>query len=59
MVGNFELEFGLLERPMEASGPSGLVVEGVVVVQLEVVEADGVVDVAQAPAHLWPVLLKL
>ena len=52
MVWNFELEFGLLERPVEAPGPAGLVVEGVVVVELEVVETDRVVDVAQTPADL-------
>ncbi len=52
MIGDFQLKLWLQERPVEASGPAWLVVEGVVVVQLEVVEADRVVDVAQAPAHL-------
>ena len=52
MVGHFQLKLGLQEGPVEASGPAWLVVEGVVVVQLEVVQTDGVVDVAQPPAHL-------
>ncbi len=37
---------------MEASGPSRLVVEGVVVVELEVVQTNWIVDVAQSPSNL-------
>ena len=52
MVGHFQLKLGLQEGPLEASGPAGLVVERVVVVQLEVVQTDWVVDVTQTPAYL-------
>ena len=40
-----KIEYKPLERPLEAR----LVVERVVVLELEVVEADGVVDVGQPP----------
>ena len=52
MVGHFQLKLGLQEGPLEASGPAGLVVERVVVVQLELVQTDWVVDVTQTPAYL-------
>ncbi len=52
MIGNFQFKFWFEEWPLEASGPSRLVVKGVVVVELEVVQTNWIVDVAQSPSNL-------
>ena len=50
-VGHLHLELLAAEGPLEGALEAGLVVEGVVVLEVEVVEADGVVDVGEAPRH--------
>ena len=40
----------MINKPLESPFEARLIVEGVVVLQLEVVEADGVVDVGQPPS---------